>query len=200
MAPDHVKAQILALWRWVARQDTSQLVYAASMIAIIVAVLFVFFTKTSLPTRLNKDNPLLLGNVERFYKDCVDRVLRFGDVPQGCRTAKAMYQEYHVNVWDVMNEQRLRMIYTARMIARGDLMTEADYQACVARAECHIVPLLPGINQNDEKRMSNPDIRAKQDLFWHLVNDGSLRPDLCEYMDVCKALRKIGLIKFAEKG
>lgn len=142
----------------------------------------------------NRTNPLLAGNIGSFRSDCIDAVLEQNIISEGCRSASAMQETYGVNVWDVLDEHRSRMIMTARLIARGDILTQKDYEACLGTGKCAPIPLLGEHGKDNVRKLNTPQAIETRRLFWYLVEDGRLTRDICAYMDTCRALEKIGLI------
>jgi hypothetical protein len=144
-------------------------------------------------------DPLLAGQYQSFYNNCVRAVLEMNVIPGSCATRAGIEKNYGVNIDDVMAANRARMINTARKIARGDILDDKAYRACIDRGECVDFPMAPEGDRKDPSRMNRPENVAKRRLFWHLVNDGSMTPEVCAAMDVCRALQKIGIDATVEK-
>jgi len=120
------------------------------------------------------------GDVDSYRRDCVSGVLSSGNVPPFCSDLATIKKKYNVDPLFLLSDQRGRMMQTAQYVARGDLLTEHDLKACVGRGECVDIPL--------------PDNEKNKIIFQQLVDGGALTPELCNTMDVCKALVQAKLV------
>lgn len=130
------------------------------------------------------------GDVKGFRRDCVRGVLDGGAVPAACASAEAIKAAYDVDVRMLLIEDHGRLIMTARRIDRGQIMDDRDYKECLDGGDCLPLPRIPkGKNQN------SPESIRTQNLVAHLVDKGSLTREVCEALEICRAMIRAGLLK-----
>lgn len=125
-----------------------------------------------------------------FNRDCVRAVLDSNTVPPGCANLAAMQAAYRVDALRLLEDGRGRMIMTARRIARGDIASDSAYNQCLAAGDCAPVPVLPpGVGRD------SPEGRAARAAFQRLLDGGALNAQMCDELDICRALVRIGIVK-----
>lgn len=144
------------------------------------------------------ENP---GDVTGFRRDCVEQVLRKGaGIPKSCASLDAIRAAYRVDALDQLAQAQGLMVMTARRIVNGDILDDKDLNACIAQGACAPVPLPPAGDRAKASSELSPQSRRARDDFWRLASGDALGPELCAYMDICRALYKIGLISFETQG
>lgn len=154
--------------------------------AVILFLLGVLFFVTRAPEQPKAD-------MNGYYRDCVKTVLKNETVLPSCTGPRAIMTAYHVDVLQLLEDQRDKMIVTARRIARGDMTTDKEYKICIKQGECHAVPQLPRDRRKSDG--GTPEYEQIRKDFWHLVDVGTLTPSLCRYMEECRAAVKAGYLK-----
>jgi hypothetical protein len=124
-----------------------------------------------------------------FENDCVDLVLKNGDILPACASADAIRSTYHLDVRALLVHEQQRRIDTAQKVAQGEITDGGEYRQCVKRGECVEIP---GMNTDIDPR--TPEGKAARAEFRHLVDSGSITEQGCDAIDLCRALVKIGII------
>jgi len=166
------------------RFDDKRILYGAGGTCVLVILLVLMFSGGNVG-RVQKHPPavtLQTGNVKAYWDECVTGVLKSGNVPGSCRNAQSIHDAYGVNVWGLLEEEQGKMIQTAQMIARGEILNDKQLKQCIKDGRCRPIPV--------------PDARdaGSRDLFFHLVDSGGMTRRICMKMDLCLALEKAGLI------
>ena len=130
------------------------------------------------------------GDIKGFRRDCVRGVLDGGAVPAACASAGAIKSAYNVDVGMLLIEDHGRLIMTARRIDRGQIMDDRDYKECLDSGDCLPLPRIP-----KGKNQGSPESLRIQNLLAHLVDKGSLTPEVCEALEICRAMIRAGLLK-----
>lgn len=134
------------------------------------------------------------ADLDRFYDECIRHTLDASEIFVTCQTVESIQDAYKVDAMRYLDAHLALMIETARRVERGDFLTQEAYDACVARGECALIPLIP---ENQRERIGrDEDLQRKSRLFWHLIDRGTLTAGICSEMEVCQALYKIGLVDF----
>jgi hypothetical protein len=82
---------------------------------------------------------------------------------------------------------------TAQRIQDGNLKTKKAYQQCLTNKTCAIIPLLPAnVDAEQIEQQSTDHIKTRR-MFWSLINDTQISPEICEFIDLCRALRNSGV-------
>lgn len=136
-------------------------------------------------------SPRTAGDTVAYRRECVDAA----NPPEQCRSAATIKSVYGVDVWEMLEIEQGRTIMTARRIDDGTLETMEDYERCLKEELCRPVPLPPQKARHNEKLLNAPETVKARKLFRHLADDGSLTPDVCAIIDVCRAMTEAGLLK-----
>lgn len=178
--------------------DKSLLTYTAVggilIVLVFMAVMAFVMTQGSeeIPTGLDA----IEGDVALFTQDCVETVLNDLTPPEACNTAETIEEEYGVDVFYALDVHQGRMISTVRMIADGQLLTEEDFEDCMRRDECVDIPMIPPDIRGKKGVAGTPQAQQVRETFWHLVNNGRITPETCSFTDICRAMYKLGIIRF----
>lgn len=164
--------------------EDKRILYGAGA-ACLLFILAIFMFSGGNTGRVQKHTPavtLQAGDVKAYWGECVTGVLKSGSVPGACRSARSIHDAYGVNVWGLLEEEQGRMIQTAQMIARGEILNDKQLKQCIKDDRCRLIPL--------------PDAgdAESRDVFFHLVESGGMTRKICLRMDLCVALEKAGLI------
>ncbi len=160
-------------------------------IAVVALAVFIVLAGFFLPDFFRSSPKIHIDpRLALFHQECVDKVLKENTILPSCVSRAAIQERYKLDPLDVLDADQGRMIMAARLAARGEIMDEKDLQACIDEGRCLNFPHPEkGVDEN------SPEGLKIRRLFWHLVNNGSLTPELCQYMDVCRALVKTGIVK-----
>jgi len=127
--------------------------------------------------------------LKSFENDCVNLVLKNGDILPACASTDAMRSTYHLDARALLVHEQQRRIDTAQKINQGELTDGGEYRQCLKRGECVEIP---GMNTDIDPR--TPEGKAARAEFQHLVDNGSITEQGCNAIDLCRALVKIGII------
>ena len=129
-----------------------------------------------------------------FANDCVNPGLKGEPVSAKCRTQSSIQTNYNVNVMQLINAHHAKMRRTAERVQQGEFNTKQAFSGCLKSKQCAMIPLLPesvNMDQFDEKSDQYIDIRRS---FWTLVNTDQLTPGICDFFDLCKAMKSSGVV------
>lgn len=130
----------------------------------------------------------------RFSRECIEPVLKEEEPGKSCGNLGAIRQKYNIDVMAALNSYRNKMAQTAKKIADGKLTKKIDYMNCLSSRQCAEVPLLPpGVDADALDPESDDFIRIRRP-FWQLVNDKTITPEICVYMNLCRVLGKTGAV------
>ena len=133
------------------------------------------------------------GDVAAYRRDCVKPALDGAQVPPSCRTLAAIGEAYGVDPFLLLQDEKNLLVMTARYIARGEVLTEKDYEACIRQGRCARIPLAAQM-----KNPNGPEGQKARALFAHLLNEATLTPVLCDLLETCRALLATGLVEPAQ--
>lgn len=162
--------------------EDKRILYGAG-VACTLVILIVLMLSGGNTGRVQKRPPavtLQTGDVKAYWSECVTGVLKSGNVPGSCRSVQGIHDVYGVNVWSLLEEEQGKMIQTAQMIARGEILNDKQLKQCIKDGRCRPIPV--------------PGDTASHDVFFHLVESGGMTRGVCMRMDLCIALEKAGLI------
>lgn len=133
-----------------------------------------------------------------FSADCLTPALSGTEVPKICRSEGRIKSEYNIDPIALVNTHFKRMKRTAQRIETGAMKNKRQYQACLRNKTCAIIPLLPkNVDADAIDRQSDQHIGTRK-MFWSLMNDAKISPEVCEYMDLCRALRDLNVMPIAK--
>jgi hypothetical protein len=115
--------------------------------------------------------------------------------PRKCGSRESIRAHFSVDVDAAIERRRALMESTARRIASGELQRQDLYQACIARKECASVPLLPAGVAAADIAEGKAHLKTRK-AFWQLAQGEALSPEICDYIDVCRAMHKAGVVTF----
>lgn len=166
------------------RFKDKKILYVAGAAGLCVVFLILIFSAGN-SGRMQRNPPavtLQAGDIKAYWAECVTGVLKSENIPERCRSVQGIYDAYGVNVWGLLEEEQGKMIQTAQMIARGEILNETQMKQCVKDGRCRLVPLPAA------------DDPGSRDIFFHLVESGGMTRKICMKMDLCRALEKAGLV------
>lgn len=130
----------------------------------------------------------------KFADECISPSLRGTEVGRYCRAAATIQHEYNIDPLALVNQHFARMKRTAQRIESGDMKSKKQYQTCLNNKTCALIPLLPAnVDPESIDRQSNSHIVTRK-MFWSLINDKTISPEICEFMDLCRALRDMNVM------
>lgn len=129
-----------------------------------------------------------------FANTCVKPAIAGAPVEKVCRSNQSINDEFDINPTTLINTHYKKMQRTAQRIQDGDLKTKNAYQRCLMNKTCAIIPLLPvGVDAEKIDQQSTDHLKTRR-MFWSLINDKEISPEICEYIDLCRGLRDIGVM------
>lgn len=127
-----------------------------------------------------------------FMTDCVWAATPH---PQRCGSFDAIRSRYGIDAAELIERRHNAMMMTARRLVSGELRDPARYQDCIRRGECTTIPLLPaGVKAADVA--GTDQHMATRTAFWQLARGRNLTPEVCAFMDICRALHQSGAMTF----
>ncbi len=130
----------------------------------------------------------------RLARDCVEPLRAGLAAGEHCANLDDIRSTYHIDVKTELKAYRERMARTADQIVKGKLTKKKDYQACIARKDCAEVPLLPKDVDPDMIDPESNDHLPVRRMFWQLIDEKTLTPELCARIPLCAALTKTGAL------
>lgn len=127
----------------------------------------------------------------RFSNDCIAPALHNQKPGIHCNSQNSIRSEYNIDAFDMVNEHYKVMQSTAKRVESGRLKSKKQYQQCLANKTCAIIPLLPANVDAESIDRQSQDYLPTRKMFWSLVNDPKISPEICEFMDLCRALRNL---------
>jgi hypothetical protein len=132
----------------------------------------------------------------RFSRDCVEPVLEERTYSPDCSTMKRIQDVYYIDAREALREYRNKMTKTALRIESGNINSKRRYFDCLSRRQCVPVPLLPpGVNPNTIDPESSQHLKERR-AFWQLIDSNEITTEICDFMALCKVLRKTGALSF----
>lgn len=110
-----------------------------------------------------------------------------------CRSKDGIRAAWGVDVDAAIEERRALMVATVRRMVNGELTRRGVYDACVMRGECAPVPLLPAHVDPAAVEGGNDYLETRV-AFWQLSEDTPLTPEICGFMDICRAMTALGVV------
>jgi hypothetical protein len=134
----------------------------------------------------------------QFADDCVKPSMGGVAPPPTCRSKQNIIDEYNIDPTDLINNRFKIMKRTAQRIEDGELKTKRAYQQCLMNKTCAIIPLLPANVDPEKIDQQSEDYIETRRMFWSLINDTQISPEICEYIDLCRVLRNSGVVPIEE--
>ena len=130
-----------------------------------------------------------------FTDDCITPILSGArTATPECRSNQTILENYNIDITQIIEKHFMKMKRTAQRIESGDMKTKNDYQRCLTNKSCAIIPLLPANVDPTTIDQQSTDYLLTRKMFWSLVNDTKMSPEICEYIDICRVLRDTGVI------
>ncbi len=132
----------------------------------------------------------------RFSRDCVEPALEERQYKSACSSMKKISETYFIDVQEALREYRNKMARTAMRIESGHINSKRRYIDCIAKRQCVPVPLLPPGVKPDSIEPESSDFLEERRAFWQLVDSNEITAEICDFMTLCKALKKTGALSF----
>lgn len=129
-----------------------------------------------------------------FNDDCLRPILKQKPANRSCRSVKLIENRYGFNVEELINMHYKKMQNTAQNLERGKIKNKKQLITCLHSKKCARIPLLPAGVQVEEINEESEDYIDVRRQFWSLINENEISPANCEFMDLCRAMRDIGVI------
>jgi len=133
-----------------------------------------------------------------FTNDCLIPLNQGLKTDNRCLNLSSVSTYYHLDLNAALNDYYQRMRNTARRISNGELKTKTELQQCIAQKQCALVPLLPPDVQAASIGPASTEFLIIRKAFWSLVNDDRLKPEVCEYSLLCKAMVQMGFLSASD--
>lgn len=129
-----------------------------------------------------------------FTNDCIIPHIKGHSVSGDCKSAQNIRDTYNIDPLAMVNTHFRAMKNTAQRIESGRLSNKKQYQACLENKSCAIIPLLPADVDPQSISQQSQDYILTRKMFWSLVNDPQISPEICDYIDLCRILRDMGIM------
>lgn len=110
-----------------------------------------------------------------------------------CRDKAAIKDAWGIDIDLLIEQRRALMVSTVRRMVSGELIKRDVYQHCIAAAECAPVPMLPDHIDSAALASTTAYLDTRK-AFWQLAEDSPLTPEICTFMDICRAMRAAGVV------
>lgn len=130
-----------------------------------------------------------------FSTECYEPALKGGNMGVHCQSITLIRDHYNIDVMDMINAHYTKMRRTAQRLQNGQIKGKVAYQTCLQNKECAFIPLLPAnanIEAISERSKDHIDIRRQ---FWSLINNETIQPETCEFMDLCRVMQNASVIQ-----
>lgn len=135
-----------------------------------------------------------------FAEDCILPNISGQNTLPACRSAGSIQEQYNIDIRAAINEHFRKMQDTAKRIERGQMKSKEQYQDCLMRKQCAFIPLLPANADPERISRDSEDYLLTRRMFWSLINDTEISPEICEYMLLCRVMRDLSVIPIARPG
>lgn len=135
-----------------------------------------------------------------FAQDCIEPALKGMNAGQNCKSNASIIDHYNIDAKDLVNKHFSKMKRTAQKIEDGSLKGRRQYQACLNNKTCAIIPLLPASVDPDSIDPQSAQYLSTRKMFWSLINDRQVSPEVCDFIDLCRALRVLDVMPIAKPG
>jgi hypothetical protein len=112
-----------------------------------------------------------------------------------CRDRSAIKDAWGIDIDAMIENRRALMAATARRMVAGELLNRTAYEQCIAARQCAPVPLLPDHIDTASLASSTAYLDTRK-AFWQLAEGTVLTPEICAFMDICRAMRAAGVVTF----
>lgn len=125
-----------------------------------------------------------------FVQTCV---LPAAPADARCRSKADIQSAWGLDVDAMIEERRTLMVATVKRMLNGELSRRGIYESCIMQGQCAPVPLLPDGTDPNAVAAGNEFLDTRK-AFWQLAADSPLTPEICGFMDICRAMRAAGVI------
>lgn len=130
------------------------------------------------------------GGEVAFIRACV---LPDDPTDVDCRAKSAIKDKWDIDIDQMIEQRRVLMVATVRRMINGELLKRDVYESCIAVRECAPVPLLPDYVDSAALASTHAYLDTRK-AFWQLAEDSPLTPEICTFMDICRAMRAAGVV------
>jgi hypothetical protein len=142
------------------------------------------------------DKPKYVSFSDECYKPALN-----GQTPdRKCRSLNLIENNYNVNVNEIIQNYYRKMQATAQQFEKGRIKDRRQYESCLRRKDCAIIPLLPSgtdVSAINADSQDHIDIRRK---FWSLLDKDNrqISPELCEFVEFCRVMRDMNVVMISK--
>ncbi len=134
-----------------------------------------------------------------FAKGCADSGAKGKRLADVCADKKLIRKKYNINIDEELNAYLKRMQYTVVLINKYGEMPKRKYISCIKKRDCAEIPLLSNPEEYPEEiEPTEGQAAAISRAYWALVEKSPLTPELCEYITLCKVMRKTGAVQLIQ--
>jgi hypothetical protein len=130
------------------------------------------------------------GGAAGFVRACV---LPDEPTDERCRSKSAIKAAWDIDIDQMIEQRRVLMVSTVRRMVSGELIKRDVYQNCIIAGECAPVPMLPDHIDSAALASTTAYLDTRK-AFWQLADDSPLTPEICTFMDICRAMRAAGVV------
>lgn len=132
-----------------------------------------------------------------FSNECFKPALNNQQAGRDCNNKNQIYDAYKIDVVDLIESYYQKMKYTARKIETNAFKNTAQFEQCLRDRQCVMIPLLPA--GTDEISAKSPEYIGIRNQFWSLIEDNTISAENCDFVDLCRAMRSLGVYTVQEK-
>lgn len=133
-----------------------------------------------------------------FSNDCLLPLSQDAKPDVRCSNPALIESYYALDLNSALTAYFDKMKATAIRIKDGELKTKAELQQCIADKQCALVPLLPPDVDANAISPTSVEYMAIRRAFWSVINDTRIKPEVCDYILLCKAMVQLRLMDPAD--
>lgn len=127
----------------------------------------------------------------QFNYDCFEPALTDQQAGPACNSANQIQNTYNIDIRSLIDNYYQKMKYTAQQIETKTFNDISQFETCLRDRQCVMIPLLPP--EVDENQAQSREYLSIRKQFWSLIEDDAISSENCEYMDLCRAMRNLGV-------
>ena len=119
-----------------------------------------------------------------FSDECYEPALKGQTPSRQCRSLNLIQNNYNVDVNAIIQNYYRKMQSTAQRFEKGRIKDRRQYENCLRRKDCVLIPLLPSGTDANAIDPSSQDHIAIRRQFWSLLDKDNMQitPELCEFV------------------
>jgi hypothetical protein len=133
-----------------------------------------------------------------FSKECFEPALDNMPMAQECMSANLIADNYGIDISSVIDSHYEKMKRTAQMVQSGSIVNANFYRNCLNSRNCAFIPLLPAQVEASTLNMESETFVTIRRQFWSIVEDDTIQPIVCDFVDLCRVMRDANVIVLPE--